>query len=131
MADRVAVFNDGRIMQVGSPEEIYQRPNSRFVADFVGSSNVLPPDFVARYGGQRRWASLRPEAVRIVDGEADGIARHRRLALLSRRHDAARPRCRGPAHQRAAARRPVPAGRRSVRPHRLCAGDLHLMDDAG
>ena len=131
MADRVAVFNDGRIMQVGSPEDIYQRPNSRFVADFVGSSNVLPPDFVARHGGQRRWASLRPEAVRIVDGEADGIARHRRLALLSRRHDAARPRRRGPAHQRSAPRRPVPAGRRPVRPHRLCAGDLHLMDDAG
>jgi putative spermidine/putrescine transport system ATP-binding protein len=65
MADRVAVFNQGRIMQVGSPEDIYQRPNSRFVADFVGSSNVLPPDFVARHGGARRWASLRPEAVRI------------------------------------------------------------------
>ena len=60
MADRVAVFNDGRIMQVGTPEEIYQRPNTRFVADFVGSSNVLPPDFVELHAGQRRWASLRP-----------------------------------------------------------------------
>ncbi len=70
MANRIAVFDHGRIMQVGSPEDIYQRPNSRFVADFVGSSNVLPPDFVARHGGARRWASLRPEAVRIVDGEA-------------------------------------------------------------
>ncbi len=65
MADRVAVFNDGRIMQIGTPEEIYQRPASRFVADFVGSSNVLPPDFVQRYSGQRRWGSLRPEAIRI------------------------------------------------------------------
>ena len=120
MANRVAVFNDGRIMQVGSPEDIYQRPNSRFVADFVGSSNVLPPDFVARHGGQRRWASLRPEAVRI--SSALGWHRgHRRFSLLSRRHDAARSRCRGPAHQCAAARRPAPAGRRSVRPHRLHA----------
>ena len=66
MADRVAVFNDGRIMQVGSPEDIYRKPNSRFVADFVGSSNILPPDFVARYSGQRGWASLRPESIRIV-----------------------------------------------------------------
>ncbi|MGO4838378.1 ABC transporter ATP-binding protein, partial [Rhizobiaceae sp. 2RAB30] len=65
MADRVAVFNEGRIAQVGSPEEIYQRPKTRFVADFVGSSNVLPPDFVRRYGGQNRWGSLRPEAIRV------------------------------------------------------------------
>jgi len=70
MANRIAVFDHGKIMQVGSPEDIYQRPNSRFVADFVGSSNVLSPDFVARFGGERRWASLRPEAVRI--GEEGG-----------------------------------------------------------
>jgi putative spermidine/putrescine transport system ATP-binding protein len=65
MADRVAVFNEGRIMQVGTPQEIYQRPRSRFVADFVGSSNVLPPDFVQRWSGQKRWGSLRPESIRI------------------------------------------------------------------
>jgi putative spermidine/putrescine transport system ATP-binding protein len=68
MADRVAVFNDGRIMQVGVPEDIYQRPQTRFVADFVGSSNVLPPDFVQRYAGQKRWGSLRPESIRIATG---------------------------------------------------------------
>jgi putative spermidine/putrescine transport system ATP-binding protein len=70
MADRVAVFNDGRIMQIGTPQEIYQRPATRFVADFVGSSNVLPPDFVSRTAGRESWASLRPEAIRLVD--ADG-----------------------------------------------------------
>ena len=68
MADRVAVFNDGRIMQIGTPEDIYQRPQTRFVADFVGSSNVLPPDFVQRYAGQHRWGSLRPEAIRVGRG---------------------------------------------------------------
>ena len=74
MADRVAVFNDGRIMQVGAPQEIYQRPASRFVADFVGSSNVLPPDFVQRYSGQKRWGSLRPESIRIgSDASGDGV----------------------------------------------------------
>ncbi|MGE0502217.1 MAG: ABC transporter ATP-binding protein [Rhizobiaceae bacterium] len=74
MADRVAVFNDGRIMQVGAPEDIYQKPASRFVADFVGSSNVLPPDFVQRWAGQRRWGSLRPEAIRIArDLAGDGV----------------------------------------------------------
>ena len=72
MADRVAVFNLGRIMQIGKPQEIYQRPASRFVADFVGSSNVLPPPFVSKAAGHNAWASLRPEAIRIV--EADGHA---------------------------------------------------------
>ena len=68
MADRVAVFNQGRIMQVGAPEEIYRAPRSRFVADFVGSSNVLPPEIVERLAGKRAWASVRPESIRIVDG---------------------------------------------------------------
>jgi putative spermidine/putrescine transport system ATP-binding protein len=63
MADRIALFNEGRIMQVGTPQDIYRRPDSRFVADFVGSSNVLPPDFVQRLCGESRWASLRPEAI--------------------------------------------------------------------
>jgi len=63
MADRIALFNEGRIMQVGTPQQIYRQPNSRFVADFVGSSNVLPPDFVNRLCGESRWASLRPESI--------------------------------------------------------------------
>ena len=50
MADRIAVFNDGRIQQLGTPEEVYKQPRTRFVADFVGSSNILPPEFVAQLG---------------------------------------------------------------------------------
>jgi putative spermidine/putrescine transport system ATP-binding protein len=75
MADRVAVFSEGRVAQVGTPAEIYERPATRFVADFVGSSNVLPPDLVERLGFGRHWASLRPEAIRIASGEArlDGV----------------------------------------------------------
>jgi putative spermidine/putrescine transport system ATP-binding protein len=67
MADRVALFNEGRVVQVGTPQDIYRRPQSRFVADFVGSSNLLAPDFVAAVAGERRWASLRPEAIRLTD----------------------------------------------------------------
>lgn len=66
MADRVAVFSGGKVIQVGTPEDIYARPNNRFVADFVGSSNVLNPSQVAALTGERRWASLRTEAVRLV-----------------------------------------------------------------
>ncbi len=63
MADRVAVFNNGRIVQVGPPEEIYYRPAVPFVADFVGSSNVLPPGLT----GAVTMAAVRPEAVRLTD----------------------------------------------------------------
>ena len=42
MADRVAVLNVGKIEQIGVPEEIYKRPRSRFVADFIGESNFFP-----------------------------------------------------------------------------------------
>jgi putative spermidine/putrescine transport system ATP-binding protein len=73
MADRVAVFNEGKVIQVGPPEEIYERPRTRFVADFVGSSNVLPPALTKTLGGPSRWASLRPEAIRM--GET-GITGH-------------------------------------------------------
>jgi putative spermidine/putrescine transport system ATP-binding protein len=72
MADRIAVFSEGRIVQVGGPQELYSRPRTRFVADFVGGSNVLPPEFAERLGGPRAWASLRPEHVRIGDGPLRG-----------------------------------------------------------
>jgi putative spermidine/putrescine transport system ATP-binding protein len=131
MANRIAVFNDGRIMQVGSPEDIYQRPNSRFVADFVGSSNVLPPDFVARHGGQRRWASLRPEAVRVVDGEAGALT----ATVVSRSYLGGTTRLGldvGGQRINAllSAGQSLPAEGQSVRIG-FTPADLHLMDDAG
>ena len=70
MADRVAVFNNGNIVQHGTPQDIYRCPKTRFVADFVGSSNVIAPDLMASLGGEKRWASLRPEAIRLA---SDGI----------------------------------------------------------
>ncbi len=73
MADQVAVFNEGKVAQVGTPAEVYNHPATPFVADFVGSSNVLPPDITLRLGGPARWASLRPEAVRISpQGRVEG-----------------------------------------------------------
>ncbi len=66
MSDRVAVFNEGRVVQVGSPVDIYERPETRFVADFVGSSNILEPDFCERIGAPSGLWSLRPEKIRLV-----------------------------------------------------------------
>jgi putative spermidine/putrescine transport system ATP-binding protein len=55
MSDHVAVFNEGRIEQVGTPEEVYARPATEFVAGFVGTSNILERD-------GRRF-SVRPERI--------------------------------------------------------------------
>ncbi|MEL6598304.1 MAG: ABC transporter ATP-binding protein [Pseudomonadota bacterium] len=77
MSDRVAVFNDGRIQQVGTPEEVYDRPATPFVADFVGSSNMLPPALVKSIVGHDGPASLRPEAIRIGEGPLTGTVASR------------------------------------------------------
>ena len=51
MSDRIAVMSEGRILQVGSPDEIYERPRSRFVADFIGQTNFLTGSIVVVDGG--------------------------------------------------------------------------------
>ncbi len=48
VADRIAVLKDGKLMQVGTPGELYHRPNSSFVADFIGQTNLLPGRIVTR-----------------------------------------------------------------------------------
>jgi putrescine transport system ATP-binding protein len=55
MASRLAVMNAGHIVQVGSPHEIYERPATRFVADFIGIANIFERD--------GRWIVLRPEKI--------------------------------------------------------------------
>ncbi|MFZ6049610.1 ABC transporter ATP-binding protein [Pseudomonas sp. CR3202] len=64
MSDRVAVFNKGRIEQVDSPQNLYRQPRTRFVAEFVGTANVLHGDLAQRLTGNPGAFSLRPEHVR-------------------------------------------------------------------
>lgn len=54
MSDRIAVFNAGTIEQLGSPEEIYERPRTAFVADFIGSANVLSARLESASEGRMR-----------------------------------------------------------------------------
>ena len=54
MSDRIAVFNQGRIEQLGMPEEIYERPQTSFVADFIGSANVLSAKIIGAEAGRLR-----------------------------------------------------------------------------
>jgi putative spermidine/putrescine transport system ATP-binding protein len=62
MSDRIAVFSSGRIEQVGTPGEVYERPANEFVADFVGTSNVIVRD-------GRRF-TVRPEKIRMLAADA-------------------------------------------------------------
>ncbi len=68
MSDRIAVFNHGRIEQIGTPADIYEHPATRFVAGFVGTSNVLS-DAIARsvIGRDGTW-SIRPEKIHLTAG---------------------------------------------------------------
>ncbi len=75
MSDRIAVFNEGRIEQVGTPAEIYEAPANPFVAGFVGVSNLIERD--------GRQFTVRPEKVRLLETEeaADGMHTERGRVL--------------------------------------------------
>ncbi len=65
MSDRVAVFNHGKIEQVGSPAEIYEQPATSFVAGFVGTSNILSGGLAQQLTGSPDLFSIRPEKIRM------------------------------------------------------------------
>ncbi|HWP62034.1 MAG TPA: ABC transporter ATP-binding protein [Candidatus Binatia bacterium] len=70
MSDRLAVFNHGRIEQIGTPAEVYERPATRFVAGFVGTSNLLTGAVAERVVGRAGTFTVRPEKIRLLDPEA-------------------------------------------------------------
>jgi putative spermidine/putrescine transport system ATP-binding protein len=61
MSDRIAVFNHGRIEQIATPRELYNRPRTRFVAEFVGSSNVFEGALALQLSGTPRAFAVRQE----------------------------------------------------------------------
>ena len=72
MSDRVAVFNQGRIEQVASPQALYNRPETVFVADFVGAANIFDAAAAERLIGRRQAFSVRPENIALNRTLADG-----------------------------------------------------------
>jgi spermidine/putrescine transport system ATP-binding protein len=94
MSDRIAVMNDGVLEQLGAPDEIYERPKSRFVADFIGETNLFDAT-VAKSGGPEIrlnmefgeapalggdfsegeivYVSVRPEKVQFSDAPVEGF----------------------------------------------------------
>ena len=101
LSDRIAVMSRGRIEQLGAPREIYERPASRFVADFIGASTVLRGRAVARdlvalapgltirvaagealRAGEEVELAIRPERVRLAEGPGEGTAEARVEGLV-------------------------------------------------
>src|SRR4051812_44986051 len=71
LSDRTLLMRDGRIAQLGTPQQLYDTPADAFVARYLGAANLLPPQVAfsmddARYNERERVACLRPEALRIV-----------------------------------------------------------------
>ncbi len=81
LSDRTLLMRDGRIAQLGTPQELYENPADSFVARYLGAANLLAPALVfplgdARHGERERLACLRPEQLRIValgEGPLHGV----------------------------------------------------------
>jgi putative spermidine/putrescine transport system ATP-binding protein len=67
MSDRLAVFNRGRIEQLGTPADLYERPATAFVAGFVGTSNLLRGEAARALVGQDGLFTVRPEKIRLTE----------------------------------------------------------------
>lgn len=95
MSDRIAVMHAGRVEQLGTPEELYERPTTRFVADFIGTTNLLhgrveghdavrltsgeivPCAIDGLTTGAEVELSVRPESVVLAPADAEGAIRAR------------------------------------------------------
>jgi putative spermidine/putrescine transport system ATP-binding protein len=67
MSDRIAVFSHGRIEQVGAPADVYERPATRFVAAFVGTSNLIGGPTATAITGRPALFTVRPEKIRLAE----------------------------------------------------------------
>ena len=80
MSDRIVVFDQGRIEQLGTPTQVYEQPATPFVAGFVGTSNLLSGDAALSVLGKEGTFSVRPEKVRVV-GVDDRVGAEEDTAL--------------------------------------------------
>ncbi|HEX9610674.1 MAG TPA: ABC transporter ATP-binding protein [Gemmatimonadales bacterium] len=79
LGDRIALLSTGRLTQVGTADELYERPASLFAATFVGRANVLRGPTARAFGGQNgQVVVVRPEALRFATTGVAGVVRERR-----------------------------------------------------
>jgi len=69
MSDRIAVFNQGKVEQIGTPEEMYEKPATAFVAGFLGTSNLLSGEQARALTGSAGAIAIRPEKIRIFGAD--------------------------------------------------------------
>ncbi len=79
LSDQIAVFNQGKIEQIGSPHDLYEHPQTAFVANFVGTSNLISDDIAHKLTGERSTFSVRPEKMHILHEQTPIPANHYRL----------------------------------------------------
>jgi len=83
MSDRVAVFNKGTIEQVDSPRNLYSKPKTSFVADFVGTSNVISGLLAQKITGKSQTFSIRPEQIFLAHNFSDNVSKRQDTYTLS------------------------------------------------
>ena len=69
MSDRIAVFNEGSIEQIGTPQEVYERPQTEFVASFLGVSNIFSGQSAQDIFGASTMVNVRPERIKLVPAD--------------------------------------------------------------
>ncbi len=89
MSDRLAVLRNGRVEQVGAPAEVYEKPATPFVADFVGTSNLLEGEAALASTGSPDPFTIRPEKIRLLEegtapqaGDCSTVGRIRDVVYL-------------------------------------------------
>jgi len=82
LSDRIAVFNNGKIEQIGTPKELYEQPKTPFVAGFVGTTNLFEPEQTKALFGKSLRASIRPERVGLSTKKSDATHSGRVLEAI-------------------------------------------------
>ncbi|MEB3102097.1 ABC transporter ATP-binding protein [Ferviditalea candida] len=83
MSDRICVMNHGRIEQIDTPENLYNKPKNRFVAEFIGEINLLKAEYIGTEAGQARVKILGEQITSIRLENISGELRHRQSALIA------------------------------------------------
>ncbi|MBL8583284.1 MAG: ABC transporter ATP-binding protein [Rhizobiaceae bacterium] len=84
MSDRIAVMSKGKILQIGGPRDIYERPSDRFVANFIGETNFIDAEIDGATGGAAAVIARLPGGAQIAAGVPDGMVPRGRVAIVVR-----------------------------------------------
>jgi putative spermidine/putrescine transport system ATP-binding protein len=71
MSDRIAVFNEGSIEQIGTPQQVYEKPQTKFVASFLGVSNIFEGAAAKEIFGSPTMVNIRPERIKLVPADTN------------------------------------------------------------